>query len=196
MLNRALELNAQIARRITLVVGAAVFAAAAIITVDILCRSFLGVTMQGSDEISGYVLAVAAAWAYSHCLIRRAHIRIDVVYALTPLRWRGLFDILGILATLLFIGILTYHAAETFLESWRLNSVSNSSLVVPLWIPQLLWVGGLVYFDLTLILLLVAGFDRYRRGRYVEVKNLIGIQSGVDEVEDEIREAKLKSTTI
>ena len=37
--------------------GAALMAAAFMVTVDVLCRKFIGITMSGSDEYSGYVFS-------------------------------------------------------------------------------------------------------------------------------------------
>ena len=57
--------------------GIALLISAVIVTLDVLSRKIFGVTMSGSDEISGYVFAASTTLAYSYCLINRANIRID-----------------------------------------------------------------------------------------------------------------------
>ena len=64
--------------------GAALMLSAIMVTVDVLARKYLNITMSGSDEITGYVFAGATTWAYAYCLLHRSNIRIDAVYNLLP----------------------------------------------------------------------------------------------------------------
>lgn len=64
--------------------GVALLISAIIVTLDVLCRKFIGVTMSGSDEISGYVFAASTTLAYSYCLLHRSNVRIDALYNLLP----------------------------------------------------------------------------------------------------------------
>ena len=74
MIHHRLE---QISRFAVWVGGAALMAAAFMVTVDVLFRKFVGITMSGSDEYSGYVFAASTTWAYSYCLLHRSNVRID-----------------------------------------------------------------------------------------------------------------------
>ena len=42
--------------------GGSLLLAAVMVTVDVLCRRFLGITMSGSDEYSGYIFAASTTW--------------------------------------------------------------------------------------------------------------------------------------
>ena len=68
------------------IAGSLMLLAAVMVTVDVLARRFLGVTMGGSDEVSGYLFAIATAWAFPYALLVRANVRIDVLYVFTPAR--------------------------------------------------------------------------------------------------------------
>jgi len=166
--------------------GFALLAVALLVTVDVISRKWFGATLAGSDEISGYVLACASSWAYAFCLMRRSHIRIDAVYNFVPLRIRCLFDILGLTVLLVFIALMTHRAVGVLVESLETNAISNTSLVTPLWIPQAFWVGGLVFFTATLVVVLVHVILAFARRDLASVQRSAGVPSVEDSVEEEI----------
>ncbi|MEO1719595.1 MAG: TRAP transporter small permease [Pseudomonadota bacterium] len=134
--------------------GLALLLAAFMVTIDVLTRKFLNVTMSGADEITGYVFAGATTWAYAYCLLHRSNIRIDALYNFLPQAVRALLDIVGVAMLLLYMGILTLAAVEVFQTSFENDSVSVTTLLTPLWIPQLVWVSGLVFFVICLAFVL------------------------------------------
>ena len=71
----------QISRAAVWMVGATLMAAALMVTIDVLSRKFLGITMSGPDEYSGYVFSATTTWAYSYCLLHRSNVRIDSLYS-------------------------------------------------------------------------------------------------------------------
>ena len=116
--------------------GVALLISAIIVTVDVLCRKFIGVTMSGSDEISGYVFAASTTLAYSYCLLHRSNVRIDALYNLLPKPFTATLDVIGLSLLLYYMWVMTNAAIAAFLESWDLNSVSITTLETPQWIPQ------------------------------------------------------------
>jgi TRAP-type C4-dicarboxylate transport system permease small subunit len=135
--------------------GAALLLAAVMVTVDVVSRKLFGVTMSGSDEITGYVFAGATVWAYSFCALQRSNIRIDALYNHLPLRLRALLDVIGLALLLLYMAYLTIQGAEVLVTSYERNSVAVSVLATPLWIPQGVWVAGLIFFNITLAFLIL-----------------------------------------
>ena len=135
--------------------GGALLLSAIMVTIDVFSRKYLNMTMSGSDEITGYVFAGATTWAYSYCLMHRSNIRIDAAYNFFPRTLRAVFDILGLVLLLFFMGFFTTKAVGVFAESWENNSVSVTTLLTPLWIPQLVWLAGLLFFNITLIFMIV-----------------------------------------
>lgn len=166
--------------------GFALLGVALLVSVDVVSRKWLGATLAGSDEISGYVLACTSVWAYSYCLLRRGHIRIDVGYNLVGLRLRCLFDILGVVLLLVFIAFFTHRAVGVLAETLASGAVSNTSLLTPLWIPQLFWVGGLFFFTLTLIVVALRALLLFARGDYAGLHATAGIPSIAEEIDEEL----------
>ena len=59
--------------------GAGLMLCAIMVTVDVLARKFLSVTMSGSDEYTGYMFAASTTWAYSYVVLHRSNVRLDAL---------------------------------------------------------------------------------------------------------------------
>ena len=167
------------------IAGASLLFCALMVTVDVLFRKFFSMTMSGSDEISGYVFAASTTWAYSYCLLNRANVRIDVAYNFLPIRVRACLDIVGIALLLVYMGYLTRKAFDVFLTSWLGNSVSTTTLLTPLWIPQLAWFLGLLLFVITLTFMLLYTSVAMLRGEPALVQRVAGAMSAQEEIDQE-----------
>lgn len=154
------------------------------IAVDLICRKFFGWSIGGADEIAGYVLAGVSAWAFPIALLRRSHIRVDVLYVHTPRTLRTALDLFALACLGTFIGLLTYQAWLVLKDSISFKAISNTPLQVPLWIPQSIWFAGYVFFIATILCLFTISLVLLFRKRAGEIGMLIGINS----VEEEIRE--------
>ncbi|HEX7073298.1 MAG TPA: TRAP transporter small permease [Hyphomicrobiaceae bacterium] len=165
--------------------GFALVAVALLVTVDVLCRKLLGATLAGSDEIAGYTLAGAASWSFSYCLLKRAHIRIDLLYNWTSLRVRCWLDLVALLALLLFMSLFTYRAIGVLVESIQTGATSNTALVTPLWIPQTVWVTGLIYFTFTVAVVTLNSIVLISNRDYAAIRQLAGIPTIEEEVQTE-----------
>ena len=170
--------------------GTALLLSAIMVTIDVLARKYLNVTMSGSDEITGYVFAGSTTWAYAYCLLHRSNIRIDAVYNLFPRRARAVLDIVGLIALLFFMGYFTSKAVGVFTFSWENDSVSVTTLLTPLWIPQLIWLTGLIFFNITLIFLIVYTILSLAVSGPGAVQKLAGTMSVQEEVEEETQGIK------
>lgn len=175
------------------VAGLALLICAFMVTVDVLCRKFLGVTMSGSDEISGYVFAAGTTWAYSYCLLNRSNVRIDALYNFLPVGLRAILDVFGIALLLLYMSYLTRKAFDVFWTSWTGNSISNTTLLTPLWIPQLMWFLGLVLFVLCLCFILLYTLIGLFRRDTALVQRIAGAMSAEEELIQETHGLDVKT---
>ncbi len=74
------------------VVGIMLLGCAAFVLLDIVLRQ-LGSSLGGTDEISGYVMAIATSWGMAYTLLELGHIRIDLVRSRGTTLIKALFDI-------------------------------------------------------------------------------------------------------
>lgn len=186
----------RVARGAVFVAGLALLVAATLVTVDVLCRKFLGLTVSGSDEISGYIFAAGTTWAYSYALLHRANVRIDALYNIFPIWLKATLDVVGVTLLLIYMAIQTKLSVEVFIESWKLDSVAVTTLATPLWIPQLLWAAGLVLFMVTLIFVAAFSITRLIHKDFANVNRVAGVLTVDEEVQEEMRGLDLDGRTI
>ena len=165
--------------------GAALLAAALMVTVDVLSRKIFNVTMSGSDEYSGYVFSATTTWAYSYCLLHRSNVRIDALYNYLPRKVTAILDVVGLLLLFYFMSIMTYYAMVSFVDSWVNNSVSITTLGTPQWIPQLFWVAGLILFFVTLIFVVVYSIIALLQRNWDLVALVAGVPSIAETMQEE-----------
>lgn len=165
--------------------GASLMLAAIIVTFDVLSRKFTGFTISGSDEISGYVFAGSTTWAYSYCLLHRSNVRIDAIYNILPRPVTATLDVIGLSLLLYYMWFMTSTSVLAFLESWRLGSVSITTLETPQWIPQLFWAGGLVMFFFTLIFVTLYALVALLQRNWDLVQRIAGVPSIAEVVDEE-----------
>ena len=143
---RALE---RIAVVLALCAGATVALLAVLITVDIVGRDAFGVSVQGTDELGGYVLAFVGSLGMALTLLRRGHPRIDLFFRFFPAMVRDGLHVLAQATLAGFALFMTWHAWAELATSLRFGAVTNTPLQTPLWVPQAVWVGGMAFFALT-----------------------------------------------
>ena len=165
--------------------GAALLAAALMVTVDVLSRKIFSITMSGSDEYSGYVFSATTTWAYSYCLLHRSNVRIDALYNYLPRKVTAILDVVGLLLLFYFMSIMTYYAMVSFVDSWVNNSVSITTLGTPQWIPQLFWVAGLILFFVTLLFVVVYSIIALLQRNWDLVARVAGVPSIAETMQEE-----------
>ena len=159
---RALE---RVAVALALVAGGAIMVLAVLIAADIVGRDVIGVSVQGTDEIGGYVLAFVGSLGMALTLIRRGHPRIDLFFRFFP---GGLRDGLNALAQVAIAGFalfMAWHAWGELRTTLRFGAVTNTPLQTPLWVPQGVWLAGMAFFALTACAVAGHALLLLRRGR-------------------------------
>ena len=165
--------------------GAALLISAIIVCGDVLSRRFLGWTMSGSDEISGYVFAASTTWAYSYCLLHRSNVRIDALYNTLPRPLTGILDVIGLSMLLYYMSVMTWYAWAATHESFIKNSVSITTWGTPQWIPQTFWFIGLALFFVTLVFVTLYSLVALAQRNWDLLNKIAGVPSIADTIEEE-----------
>lgn len=140
---------------LSLVGGYILLALSFVIVFEILARKLFSFSLQGVDEIGGYVVAGTGTFGFAYALIERTHTRIDIILDHVPRMARNFLNILAyalVTGSALFITRYAYLALN---ESLLFNSHSPTPLQTPMWIPQGIWFAGLVVFSATALAMLV-----------------------------------------
>ena len=140
-----------LSRLFALAAGASVALLAVLICLDIGARSLLNVSLQGTDELGGYVLAFAGSCGLAYTLLHKGHPRIDIAVSRLPRVLQNPAHVLaqGTLAAM--ASFMTFHAVGELAQTIRFGAVTNTPLQTPLWVPQGLWALGCGVFALTTI---------------------------------------------
>lgn len=126
--------------------GGSIAILSVLIVADIILRSFFGFSLQGTDELGGYALTLIGSLGLSYALITRGHPRIDIGLKLFPRRLRAVLHALAH-AGMAGFGIFAAQRAWAELsQTIAYQSVASTPLQTPLWMPQTIWVIGLIFF--------------------------------------------------
>lgn len=164
-----------------------------LIVFEIFARKLFSYSLQGVDEIGGYVVAITGTFGFAYALIERTHTRIDIILDHVPPLIRNLLNVLAYgLVTGAALFMLRY-GYEALSESILFGSLSPTPLQTVMWIPQSMWVAGLVVFAITagamLVHLLVLQIKNPERGF-----SLYGPPTLQEEVEREMAQAEVRAT--
>ncbi|MGE0154991.1 MAG: TRAP transporter small permease subunit [Reyranellaceae bacterium] len=145
----------RVTKLMALASGAIVLASAGMIGVDVLARSVLGREVIDSFELTSFGLAVSFALGLPYSVATGAHIRINALERFKLRALDNLADLAAFLSMAIFAVFLAYFAVEAVIDSLHYNAKSNSTLGLPIAIPQALWAFGLVLFALISLFVLV-----------------------------------------
>jgi TRAP-type C4-dicarboxylate transport system permease small subunit len=120
--------------------GALYILLAFFVTYDVLARkwgSSVGLpTTRVTDEISGYMLALAATWGFAFTLRTGGHVRVDVLFPYMPRRLRTAVDFIAQVLMAAFASIIAWKIWSLVADSMQSDMRSSTYLLTPLYIPQ------------------------------------------------------------
>lgn len=177
------------------VAGLLLLVSAVLITVDVATRSLVNLAFLESFELSSYAFAAAVTLGLAYTLTCRAHIRIEVVYMLLKGPLRLALDLVAIALLAVVALALAWFAAQAVLSTYEMSAHSNTSLGVPLVLPQGLWLAGLIWFALTAVWLTVRSAVHLFMGQSDQVKRDIGMLALQEEIK-EIEEIRLSTRAL
>ena len=132
-------------RAVAVLVGLLLLATAGFVLADILLRQ-IGAGLGGTDEISGYAMAVATSWGMGYALLELGHVRIDALRARGGPRVRALFDLLALGALAGTVTAVAWKAWPVLSKSLANGSRANTPLETPLALVQAPWLAGWAWF--------------------------------------------------
>ncbi len=147
---------------------------------DVVARRF-GASLGGTDEISGYAMAIATAWGLSYALTELVHVRIDLIRARLTAAPRALMDILSIMTIAGVAVLVAVQGWSVLSKTLANNSRANTPLETPLWIPQSLWWSGWVWFAASALILSLVALTALLRRDYDSVAGAAGVDETMGE---------------
>lgn len=128
--------------------GLLLIAMALVVGAETFLRKAFNFSLQGADELSGYVLAIGSTIAFGLALIGRSHIRVDILYAFLTARGQAVLNVLAMLSLSVFSVFLGWMAIKVLEDTSIYGSTAATSWGTPLLYPQSVWVFALLAFSL------------------------------------------------
>lgn len=178
-LDHAIE---RLTRALAIAGGWTLIALSVATVVSAVLRKFFNTSLQGVDEYGGYVLAIVGAIGFSHALVKRAHVRIEILRQPLSPRGQAIVDMVALLALLFTAVVLVWVAAGVVSSTVSMNALSNTPLRTPLVIPQSIWAGALGLFALVCLILAVRCAAALVRGDVDFVRKRLGSETIDEEV--------------
>ncbi len=173
--------------------GAMLFAAAIIVTAEVLLRKGVGALVgssfmfSGSDEISGYLFAVGMSLSLAYVIVHRGHVRIDVLYMQFSPKARAIMDIIALLVMFVFAFAVLERAIDVAMTSYVEEIRSNTQLRIPLAWAQIPWAFGIGLFFLAILVALIRSITAALRGDWAAVNAIAGVATTEEEIETELK---------
>lgn len=173
--------------------GALLFAAALIVTAEVLLRKGAGALLgtsflfSGSDEISGYLFAVGTSLSLAYVMVTKGHVRIDVLYTQFSAPTRAIMDVIALVVMAIFVTALLERAIDVASTSYIEQIRSNTQLRIPLAWSQIPWAFGIALFYFAILVALIRSVVAIAKGDWATVNGLAGVATTEEEIEAELK---------
>jgi C4-dicarboxylate transporter, DctQ subunit len=119
------------------VAGILILLVSFMITYEVFMRGFFNAPTEWSIEISVYLVMACGFFGLAPALAGGNHISVDLVTSKLSLKLNKKLHLATSIIGMLFCLILTIAGADMVLVSYEMNSLSTSTLRIPLFIPQM-----------------------------------------------------------
>ncbi len=123
-------------------------------------RELVGLLIRGADDITSWLCAASAFFALGHTFRHGELVRVGLWIDLLQGRARWWAEIAALTVTALFVGYMLWAVGKFVYESWQFKEVAQGLIKVPIWMPQLSFVLGVLIFFIAVLDELVAVLRR------------------------------------
>ena len=143
---------------------------------DIVGTQVLLIPVPGPRELSESTMVLIVFGALAYAQIRRAHIRVELLYLKMPPRGRAVMDVITDLAAIAFFGLILSEAISEAQYSYQIKEATTGLIRFPLWPARFTLVAGCSLMILQLCLHLIQDLIRIRTGNDIESEHAIIMQ--------------------
>jgi len=123
---------------------------AAVMLAQAAMREF-GYLFRGADDIVAWLCAACAFLALGHTFRRGELVRVGIVIDHLPPRVRRPVGIGALFIAVAFVAYMAYAVLLFVYESWAFKEVAQGLIQIPIWIPQMSFVLGVLVLLLAVI---------------------------------------------
>lgn len=188
-----MEINKKIAYLASCLFGYLCLGLSIFVSLEVLMRKLFSKSLQGADELGGYVLAIGSILAFCIALIGNNHIRIDIFHYRFPHKVQALLNWLASLSMFLLASLLAFSASRVLSETISYGSTAPTPWATPLHYPQIPWTLGLLLFFALAGYSLFGATRLLLSGRWEQLRILYQPKGSTDEVKEELHDLQHRS---
>ena len=143
---------------------------------DIVGTQVLLIPVPGPRELTESTMVLIVFGALAYAQIRRAHIRVELLYLKMAPRGRAVMDVITDLAAIAFFGLILSEAISEAQYSYQIKEATTGLIRFPLWPARFTLVAGCSLMILQLCLHLIQDLIRIRTGNDIESEHAIIMQ--------------------
>lgn len=117
----------------------------------LLTGSAIGLTIPSYADFTGFLLAAASFMSLAYSLREGAHIRVSLIVGRLPEKLHRPVDIWCTLFGLFISLYFSWYTAKLTHESFTYHDLSPGMIAVPIWIPQMTLLLGLIVLSIALM---------------------------------------------
>ena len=116
----------------------------------------IGLLIRGADDITAWLTAASAFFALGHTFRHGELVRVGLWIDIMKGSVRRWAEIVALTVTASFVGYMLWAVAKFVYESWQFHEVAQGLVKIPIWIPQLSFLLGVLIFFIAVVDDLVA----------------------------------------
>ena len=124
-----------------------------------------GVLIRGADDIVSWLCAASAFLALGHTFRKGELVRVGLWLDMLGARTRWVAELFALGLSAVFVGYMLWAVVRFVYQSWQFHEVTQGLITLPIWIPQMSFVIGVVIFFVAVLDELVA-VARHRKPAY------------------------------
>jgi TRAP-type C4-dicarboxylate transport system permease small subunit len=129
--------------------GALAALCVAAICVVMLAQAFgreAGFLVRGADDIVAWLCAASAFFALGHTFRHGELVRVGLLVNRLRGRARWMAELFALGITSAFVAYMLWAVGRFVYESWKFNEVAQGLIKVPIWMPQMTFLLGVLIF--------------------------------------------------
>jgi TRAP-type C4-dicarboxylate transport system permease small subunit len=106
----------------------------------------VGILVRGADDITAWLCAASAFFGLGHTFRHGELVRVGLWLDKLKGTTRWLMELAALGITAAFTSYMVWAVARFVYESWKFNEVAQGLIRIPIWIPQMGFVLGILIF--------------------------------------------------
>jgi TRAP-type C4-dicarboxylate transport system permease small subunit len=110
-----------------------------------------GLLIRFADDLTAWLCAASAFFALGHTFRHGELVRVGLFVDMLKPGARRIAEIVALTVTGLFVGYMAWAVTRFVYESWQVKEVAQGLVKIPIWIPQLCFVLGVLIFFIAVL---------------------------------------------